>query len=88
MEVNMKVLHYEVLDDENNFEFEIVTLEQAKDWLITFWWNNPNEEQSDDDLRELEDKIRVADSLQLLEYLGGVAYTIDEISTSDSDYIN
>lgn len=69
---------YDMLDDENNNEFDIVTLEEAKEWLITFWWNNPNEEQTDDDLREFEEEIRAADASQLFEFLGGIAYTIDE----------
>ena len=56
-----------------------VTLEQAKEWLIDFWWTNPDEDQTEQDLEQLEQDIRNSDYDELFERLGGIDYAIDEI---------
>ena len=70
---------YELYDLQDRTNTRIVTLEQAKEWLIDFWWTNPDEDQTEQDLEQLEQEIRNSDYDELFERLGGIDYAIDEI---------
>ncbi|MGA4519221.1 hypothetical protein ACPA0F_18345 [Solibacillus silvestris] len=78
-------LRYDTLDEE---DYEYCTLQEAKDWLSSFWYNNPDDDQSDEDLEQLEREIMASDLAELHDRLGGVAYAIDVIEYDEQQFLN
>lgn len=65
------------LQDETDFSIE--TLLEMKDWLVTLWNDNPDDDMTEEEHDELINDIKNSDKGELYERLGGVGYCYDEL---------
>lgn len=78
---------YDVLDDDEDGErdYEVETLESMKKWLANHWENNPNEDQSEEDIEELKNEIMNSDESELFNRLEGIGYSFCDIDEDISE---
>lgn len=70
-------LHYD-LQDRTNYAY--FTLEQAKDWLVDFWNEHPDEDMPDEEHDTWIETIEATTDWEILaEYLYGIDFTLEEL---------
>jgi hypothetical protein len=59
----------------------VFTFQELKEWLIDFWVDNPNEEDTEEEQEEFfEEIISEATERGLCDYFGGIGYYIESIN--------
>ena len=71
-------LWYDMQDKEL---YDYMTVPEAKKWLADFWYHYPDEDQTEQDLKQMEADIMASDFAELLDRLEGVAFTLEELTT-------
>lgn len=72
--------YYLRYDLQDRTDYAYCTLEQAKDWLIQFWNEHPDDDMTDEEHDTWIETIEETTDWEILsEYLSGIDYTLEEL---------
>jgi len=76
----MKNTQYKWYDIQDEEDFNIGTLEEAKEWLVDFWAENNDDQYSEQELEEIIQNIQKATPSELNDKMGGIDWTLEDLT--------
>lgn len=81
------LLEEEDLQEGDELDYSIETLDQMRNWLADFWKENPNEDMDEEDVKELIAEILESDEDEMYDRLGGIGYSYYHLDENQNPII-